>query len=60
MAEPNRSYERVVSEMLTRGKIKRHRAKELIKELKAIIPLRVSPYTPSGKFNSIQSVFCFI
>jgi len=52
MAEPNRGYERVVSEMLTRGKIKQQRAKELIKELKAIIPLKVSPYTPSGKFNS--------
>lgn len=52
MAEPNRDYEQVVSEMLTRGKIKRHRAKKLIEELKTIIPLKVSPYTPSGKFNT--------
>lgn len=52
MAEPNRGYERVVSEILTRGKIKRLLAKELIKELKTIIPLEISPYSPSGKFNS--------
>ncbi len=52
MAEPNLGYEQVISEMLTRGKIKRHRAKELIEELKTIIPLKVSPYTPSDKFNS--------
>ncbi len=52
MAEPNRGYERVVSEILTRGKIKRQLAKELIEELKTIIPLKINPYSPSGKFNS--------
>ena len=52
MAEPNRGYERVVSEILTRGKIKRRLAKELIEELKTIMPLKISPYSPSGKFNS--------
>ena len=56
MAGPNRSYEQVVSEMLTRGKIKRRLAKELIEELKAIIPLKISPYSPSGKFNSSRLV----
>jgi hypothetical protein len=54
MAEPNRGYERVISELVTggRGKIKIHRAKELIEELKTILPLKISPYSPSGKFNS--------
>lgn len=51
VGEPNRSYERVVSELLTRGKISKHRAKELIEELKIILPLQVNPYSPSGKFN---------
>jgi len=54
MAEPNRGYERVISELLTRnrGKIKLHCTKELIEELKTILPLKISPYSPSGKFNS--------
>ena len=59
MAEPNRDYEQVVSEMLTRGKIKRLRAKKLIEELKTIIPLKVSPYIPSGKFNT-NRLFLYI
>jgi hypothetical protein len=60
MAELNRGYERVISEMLTRGKTKPHRAKELIEELKTIIPLKVSPYNPSGKFNSIRLLLYII
>ena len=60
MAEPNRGYERVISEMLTRGKIKPYRAKELIEELKTIIPLKVSPYNFSGKFNSSRLLLYII
>ncbi len=52
MVEPHRGYEHVLSELLTRGKIKERRAKELIEDLKTIMPLKVSLYSPSGKFNS--------
>ncbi len=52
MVEPHRRYEHVLSELLTRSKIKKGRAKELIEDLKTIMPLKVSPYSPSGKFNS--------
>jgi len=52
MVEPHRDYEHVLSELLIRSKIKERRAKELIEDLKTIMPLKVSPYRPSGKFNS--------
>jgi len=52
MVEPHRGYERVLIELLTSSKIKERRAKELIEDLKTMMPLKVSPYRPSGKFNS--------
>jgi len=52
MVEPHRGYEPVLIELLTSSKIKKCRAKELIEDLKTIIPLKVSPYRPSGRFNS--------
>ena len=52
MAESDRGYGRVISEMLTRGKIKRQLAKKLIGELRTIIPLKPCPYSTSGKFNA--------
>lgn len=57
MAEPHREYERTISELLTRGKIEKDRAKELIENLKIIMPMKVNPYTPSGKFNSNRLLF---
>lgn len=50
MAEPNRNYESVVSDLLIREK-KQNTAKELLKELQTILPLQNNPYIPSGKFN---------
>ncbi len=57
MAEPHGEYERTISELLTRGKIEKDRANELIEKLKIIIPMKVNPYTPSGKFNSNRLLF---
>jgi len=52
MVEPHQGYESVISELLTNSKIKKRRAKELIEDLKSIMPLKICPYRPSGKFNS--------
>ena len=57
MVEPHQGYERVISELLTNGKIKKCRAKELIEDLKTIMPLKVCPYSPSGKYNSNRLLF---
>jgi len=52
MVEPHQGYESVISELLTNSKIKKRRAKELIEDLKTIMPLKICPYRSSGKFNS--------
>ena len=57
MVEPHQGYESVISELLTNSKIKKHRAKELIEDLRTIMPLKVCPYHPSGKFNSNRLLF---